>query len=209
MQKYEKMGIKNFEEKMNQFVWQGYHYTKIYDIKNITKKGIVALSEKSLRIIKNNIKEKYKNECDYIEKEFKKYENEKFEKNNAKYISFCTNENQSSNQMKDILRYYGGEKIGDYFKENTRILSKLLKMGTPIIVKFNFKYDSLSKESKKNIKNVLEGIEKSSENKIQEKKSILDRVELRIENIINTEAIQGYYILDKDNLEIKKYIKIH
>lgn len=201
--------MKDFEEIMNQFVFEGYHYTRVYNIKDITENGIFALSEKTLNIIKNNIKEKYSSDSDYIEVEFKKFQKEKLKEKNTKFISASTNENQALNETEDILKHYGGEAIEDYFgNNNTKIYHKLSQIGIPVIIKFNFKYNELSDSTKRNLENSLYNVEQRNEKQLIEKNKILEKLELRIENCISIDRIQGYYILDEEDLSIKDFISI-
>lgn len=105
--------------------------------------------------------------------------------------------------MEDILNYYGGEWIRDFFEkyENGEYI-KLLKIGRPYIIKFDFKYDELTEKTKKDIKSLFcKNIVKDYEEFSEEKWNRYYELELRIRKRIPADRIRTYYTLDKNTLE--------
>lgn len=95
-EKMKKYSEESFEEGMNQLVFQGYHYTRVLDIKEIINEGIEPLSEKTVEKIKNNMKRIYSGESYSIERIFQVFKERKLKDLTSGTISFSANEKQAN-----------------------------------------------------------------------------------------------------------------
>lgn len=189
----------NFDDVIRKYKIVGYHYTNLINIEDVFKNGLYSLNTKVIEDIKNNLRNKYPEKVEIINKSFEKYIKQHNFDNRKNKIFFCCDNKQLNNGFDYIFKYYGGEITYNVF--NNEILGKelLLNLGKPYIIKFIYKFENLDWYR-------IDDFKQKIKDKLLKNKNIA--LDFSIENDIEPKNILGAYEVGYLNNSYyrKKYI---